>query len=327
MIDLVRESERRGLDFVGFGDGLGRAVFPELVALAQATDRIRVITMVSSIFASSFLQIAAGIAFLDVISNGRACLGLGSSIPHYVNNQLGIKFERPAQRMKEYVQIIRRLLTKQTKDLAYLDALCGGVDYQGEIFQLRGATIDVEPVQERLPIYVAAVGPRMLEIAGEVADGVMVEFVSPGYIKHARKILDIGARRAGRDASQMKIMAHLFLSVADRSKDAIEALKPIFAYDTAFPVYDSLWVEAGLMDAALRVREYYSRGDFEGAARAVPDEMVRTLAIAGTKQECRRQLQARIEMFETVGIQALAIAPSVPSNMEQGYRDLLDVIG
>lgn len=325
MLNTVKEAERRGLDFVGLGEGLGRGVFPELAVFAQSTQRIKLMTMIISIFGHSFVSVAAAIAFVDQISKGRAMLGLGSSIPHLVENMHGIKFEKPARRMKEYVQIVQQLLAKQPQDRVFVDVVHGGVNYQGELFQIQGATIDVEPEQEHLPVYVAAVGPRMIEVAGEVADGVILEHVSPGYLHGAKERLALGAQRADRDVSGIEIMDYLLVSVAEDTKEAIDAVKPIMALHAAFPLYDSLWIGAGCLDGALQSREFYARGDLEGAARAIPDELILAVSIAGTPQECKRQLRERIETLMPMGVKAFALFPPVGTDMEQGYRAILDV--
>lgn len=321
LVELAVEFERRGLDFIAYGEGRGSAVFPQLAGLATATTKIKLASWVVSIYPRSPVLIASGIACVDQLSGGRAMLGLGSSIPHIITKQHGFPFEKPAARMRDYVQIIRQLLTKRASN-----SLGGGLTFHGETMSVEQARIDIEPRQERIPIQVAAVGPHMLRVAGQYADGVIVEFISPGYLDHARAMMTEGAKAAERDPADIQIACFTWLSIGPTTGQAIERLKPDLTLHCASSIYDTLWEGAGLMNDALHVREAYLRGDIEEATRRVSDRLIKAVTIAGTFDECRQETREWIERFSAMGVTMFAFAVAADSDRETAYRAGVEVI-
>jgi alkanesulfonate monooxygenase SsuD/methylene tetrahydromethanopterin reductase-like flavin-dependent oxidoreductase (luciferase family) len=326
LVDLAVESERRGLDFIAYGEGMGSAVFPQLAGFAAATERIKLVSWIVSVFPRSPLLIASGIACVDQISGGRAILGLGASIPYVIQSWHGFGYQKPALRMREYVQIIRGLLTPKDLTRVNVEVVGGGVSFEGKTISVQQAGIDIEPVQPRVPIQIAAVGPHMLRVAGGYADTALLEFISPGYLEHARSLIDGGAREVGRDPAEVKIACLSVMAVGDTTEEAIESLKPTMSLYCAFPVYDSLWTGAGLMDDALSVREAFLQGDRDEANRRVSDRLVTTINIAGTAEECRREVERRIEQFSALGVSMFGFIVPDALDRETAFRRTIDVL-
>jgi alkanesulfonate monooxygenase SsuD/methylene tetrahydromethanopterin reductase-like flavin-dependent oxidoreductase (luciferase family) len=323
LVEFAVEFEQRGLDFIAYTEGRGSAVFPQLAGIAVATQRLKLASWVTSIFTRSPVLIASGIACVDQLSGGRASLGLGASQPHIVRNRYGFPYEKPAARMRDYAQIIRRLLTRPN---AAQPGTSAGVTFRGEAISVKQATIDIEPVQEHLPIHIAAGGPHMLRVAGGHADVVLLEFITPGYLEYARALIAEGAEAAGRDPATVRLGSVPWLSIAGTTEEAIQALRPLMANHCSFSNLDQIWQQAGLLDEVLPVREAYLSGHPEEAARRVSDRLVKAVNIAGTLEECHRELEQRVEQWGAMGVGMVAFAVFHPSGREVGYRQAIEII-
>lgn len=267
----------------------------ELCALsAMSTSRIRLSTGVVNPYTRNPTSLAMAVATLDEISRGRACLGIGTSSPSLIQEQMGVRVGQSVQVMREATEIIRRLLAGET------------VDYAGQYFQYTNAHLEVSAVQERVPIFFAAMGPKTLQLAGAVADGVLLNVgASVEYVQWAMEQIEAGARRAGRSPEDLTVAAWLTAYVVENRDDGLQRARQWLATMLSIPRQGELLLERGGFDASIlpaireRVSGYPHGGDPLAASRHVPEEYAERMALVGTADE----VQARIDEYRGAGVQ------------------------
>jgi alkanesulfonate monooxygenase SsuD/methylene tetrahydromethanopterin reductase-like flavin-dependent oxidoreductase (luciferase family) len=287
IVDCVKLAEELGYESAWVVEGHGGDQFSILTACAVHTKRILLGTAISSVFVRSAPTIAMAAACVDYFSNQRFILGLGSSHKVQVEPEHGIAYAKPVQRLKETVAVVRALLRD------------GVASYHGEVIQLERFDFWFTPIRRELPIYVSAVFPQMLEVSGEIAQGVIMVWSNRESGRKAAEHVVIGARRAGRDPRDIDIVSLLSCSMSHDRREAFDRMRPAAAfYAGFFPRYNRLMAESGFPDAARAIRDAWVKGDREGAAKLVPDELIQALGVAGTPAECRE----RIEVYRQSGI-------------------------
>src|SRR5881227_104975 len=191
---IVQEAERLGYDSVWAAEAYGSDTATVLGWLAGQTSKIRLGSGIFQMPARSAAMTAMTAATLDQLSGGRMLLGIGSSGPQVAEGWHGQRFARQLQRTREYIAVVRMVLARER------------VTYDGETIELplpdgpgKALKLTISPVQERIPIYLAAIGPKNTALAGEVADGWIPTFFSPEYVSDFRALLEEGAARTARD--------------------------------------------------------------------------------------------------------------------------------
>jgi alkanesulfonate monooxygenase SsuD/methylene tetrahydromethanopterin reductase-like flavin-dependent oxidoreductase (luciferase family) len=178
--------------------------------------------------------------------------------------------------------------------------------HKGEVINLERFDLWFSPIRRELPIYVSAVFPQMLEISGEIAQGAIMVWSNQESGRKAAEHIAAGARRAGRDPKDIDIVSLLSCSMSNDRREAFDCMRPAAAfYAGFFPRYNRLMAESGFPDAAQAIRDAWTKGDREGAAKLVPDELIQALGVAGTPAECRE----RIEAYRHSGIALPIIFP------------------
>ncbi len=294
IVDCVKLAEELGYESAWVVEGHGGDQFSILTACAVQTKTILLGTAISSVFVRSAPTIAMAAASVDYFSHGRFILGLGSSHKVQVEPKHGLAYGKPVQRLRETVEVVRTLVRD------------GVASHQGEVINLERFDLWFTPLRREFPIYVSAVFPQMLEISGEIAQGVIMVWSNKESGRKAAEHIAIGARRAGRDPKDIDIVSLLSCSMSNDRKEAYERLRPGAAfYAGFFPRYNRLMAESGFPDAAQAIRTAWQKGDREGAARLVPDELIEALGVAGTPAQCRE----RIEAYRQSGIALPIIFP------------------
>ncbi len=297
LVALAAEAERLGYRWMWVNDErLERDPFTVLAAMAARTTRIRLGPGVTNPYSRHPALIATAMATLDELSGGRAVLGLGAGGTNHA--ALGIRREAPATAIREAVELIRALWG-------------GGTASVDGVVHARDARLDF-PARADLPIYVGARGPKMLELAGTVADGVIVGNVATaeGW-EYALGRVAAGAERAGRDPAEVRLTAWLYACVADDEDAALDAIRPMAATSmvTSRPVLGELGIE---MPPEFE-RTMESRGwslaseDVTEAGRSLPPELVRRFGLAGAPETCRADLRRLLDAVP--GITQVAIVP------------------
>src|SRR6201996_8800668 len=188
---IVQEAERLGYDSVWAAEAYGSDAATVLSWLAGQTSKIRLGAGIFQMPGRSAAMTAMTAATIDQLSNGRMIVGIGSSGPQVAKGWHGQRFAKQLQRTREYVAVIRMALARER------------VEFKGETLELplpdgpgKALKLTISPVQERIPVYLAAIGPRNTELAGEIADGWIPVFFSPEHVSDVRALLEAGARRA-----------------------------------------------------------------------------------------------------------------------------------
>ena len=270
MVHLARRAEALGYDSVWLAETrFTRDAIVAAAAVAGATSRVRIGTAVVNPFTRGAVLTAVTFASLDELSQGRAVIGIGPGSPAVLAQQ-GIAWTQPLTRLREYVAVIRALLSGDE------------VTYEGRTVSLLGVRLNFEPVRRSIPVYLGVTGPRALALAGEIADGVILNgLVSVEYTRRAIELVRNGAEQAGRDPAAIEIAASLTVSVDADGERARDRLRPLIAeYLARFP---QLARATGLPDALLdSVARVFAAEGVMAAAELVDDDVVSALACAGT---------------------------------------------
>ena len=296
-VELARLAETRGLGSIWVPETWGRDAVSYLARLVLNTSHIRLATGISPIFNRTPALLAQTIASLDEMSGGRVIAGLGVSGAKVVEDWHGQPFQRPLQRTREYVSIVRLALSGQR------------VNFEGELFQLHDfALLGVRPVQQRVPIFIAGLGPRNIELAGEIADGWLPIFLSPRHLPALRARLATGAARAGRSPSEVRIAAFVGACVTDDVDRDRLLLRRHMAYYVGGmgTYYNRLVAETyGYVEAAAAIQQAWRAGDRAAAAQHVPDALLDEVCISGPPPAAR----ARLEEYLAAGVSPLLASP------------------
>ncbi len=194
------------------------------------------------------------------------------------------------------------------------------VTYSGKIFSLRDHSLGFSLVRQDTPIYLAALGPQMIELAGEIADGVLLNWASPSYLPEAIDHLRRGAQRAGRDPDGIDVACYMRTAVVDAPKAAGPSTRRQIARYFSMPFYRIYFAQIGFGQEAAAVSSALDRGDVEAAASAISDSMQAELAIVGTPEHCRREIEAR----RALGLKQPVIAPfTVGDDTGKSFRDTI----
>ena len=327
-LEIVREAESAGFDSVWAAEAYGSDTATVLAWLASNTERIRIGSAIFQMPARTPAMTAMTAATLDNISDGRMILGIGSSGPQVAEGWHGQPFARQLQRTREYVEILRKALARER------------LEHDGEIYTLplpdgpgKALKLTIGTVQERIPIYVAAIGPKNTTLTGEIADGWLPAFFSPEHVGEFRELLEEGAARAdGHKAidESFDIAPNVNVSIDDDIDRARDAQRPLLALyvggmgsrDKNF--YNALVQRYGFEDAAKEVQDLYLAGKKEEAAAALPAELIDQTSLCGPKE----RVAERLEVYREAGVGTLICTPLAfdPEERKRMIRDVAELI-
>ncbi len=265
---------------ITFGD----AMITDAVIAANTT-RIAVGTGVVGIFSRSPVVMAMQIYSLNEFFPGRAMLGIGTQAPGYVTNWHGVPYERVLTRMRDYIHILRRILSGER------------VTFEGETLRVRNFRLMKPPLADPPRIYIGAIAPRMIQLAGEIADGVFGNFYTPQYIRETViPNLELGARRAHRSLDGFDIGSS-YQTVVSTEHDAVAQMKPIVMMYVAgaatTEAYCDMARRAGFGKELDTIAAAIQRSDMATAVATVTPEMCRAFTICGTADEARAAIAER----------------------------------
>jgi len=288
IVTCCQVAENARLESVWISEAWGRDAFVALAAIANATQRIKLATGVVNVYSRSPATIAMGAATLEELATDRVILGLGSSGSMVVERWHGMHFEKPFTRLRESITIIRQILSGSP------------VNLQGKVFHVSDFRLAVRPPAHKVPIYLAALGPRMLRLAGEVADGVLLYLCPLSKISKAMAEVRNGAEAARRPLGDVDVAAFLPTSVSERAEEARFVVAKVIAYYVGGmgTYYHQTVSESGFKNEADKIRAAWQRGDRVAATKEVTRELIDSVALAGTPDECR----TRLEEFRTAGV-------------------------
>ena len=302
------EAERLGYGSVWTAEAYGSDAATVLAWLAGGTSKIKLGSAIFQMPARSAAMTAMTAATIDIISGGRMILGIGSSGPQVAEGWHGQRFARQLQRTREYVEVLRLALARER------------LEYHGETLELplpdgpgKPLKLMISPVQERVPIYLAAIGPKNTELAGEIADGWIPTFFSPEHVSEVRGLLASGAARAGRSLEGFEMAPSVSTCVSDDREAARNLMRPVLALyiggmgSRKQNFYNQLVQRYGFEEAARNVQDLYLDGKKEEAAAALPDELIDLVTLCGPKEHVRDRLAA----FRDAGVGTLMVSPMV----------------
>jgi len=314
---LAREAERLGYDSVWAAEAYGSDAATVLAWLAAGTERVRLGSAVLQMPARSPAMTAMTVATLDGLSGGRAVLGLGTSGPQVAEGWHGQRFGRQLQRTREYVAVVRKALARERLEFAGETLTLPLPDGPG-----RALKLTIAPVQERIPIHLAAIGPRNTALAAEIADGWMPFLFSPDHVAAFRPLLEEGfARRAPglSPPAEFDVAPNVSVLVSDDVAAARDALRPFLALyvggmgSRERNFYNHVVRRYGFEAAAERVQEHYLAGRRAQAAAALPDALVDLVTICGPPDRVRE----RLAVFAAAGVGTLIVSLSAGTPPER----------
>ncbi|HEU5322624.1 MAG TPA: LLM class F420-dependent oxidoreductase [Methylomirabilota bacterium] len=296
-LDKVLEAERLGYDSVWSAEAYGSDAVSPAAWLAARTTRIHVGTAIMQLAARTPAMTAMTAMTLDALSGGRFRLGLGVSGPQVVEGWHGVAFGKPLAKTREYVEIVRRILGREKP-----------LEFRGEYYQIPyagpGATGLGKPLRSilhgraSLPIYLAAVGPRTVALAAEIADGWIPVFFSPRRAAMFREWLDAGFRAGGRRGDGFDVMPMVPVVVGDDVAACRAVVKPRLALYVGGlgargrTFYNDIARRYGYEAAAAAIQDLYLSGRKAEAEAAVPDALVDEVALCGPRERLREGLAA-----------------------------------
>ena len=306
LIAAAQEAERLGYDSLWAAEAYGSDAATVLAFVAARTRTIKLGSAIFQMPGRSPAMTAMTAAALDQLSGGRLLLGIGSSGPQVAEGWHGQRFARQRQRTREYVEVVRMALAGER------------VEYLGETIELplpngpgKALKMMIGPVQDRVPIYLAAIGPKNTALAGEIADGWIPTLLSPEHLADFRPRLEEGAGRGGRTLEGFDIAPIDSAYVSDDLERTRDVMRPGLALyvggmgSREQNFYNRVVQRYGFEAEAREIQDLYLEGKKHEAAAAVPVELIDMVSLCGSRQRVRERLEA----FRRAGTGTLLVAP------------------
>jgi F420-dependent oxidoreductase-like protein len=327
----VADLERAGLDIVFVPEAYSFDAVSALGYLAASTERVQLASGILQLYTRTPTLTAMTAAGLDYVSDGRFILGLGASGPQVIEGFHGVPYDAPIARTREVIDICRQVWRRET------------VEHHGRHYTIplpaeqgtglgKPLKLINKPVRERIPILVAALGPKNVELAAEIAEGWQPIFYLPEKAQDVwGKALASGQAKRDPALGDLDVYAGPALAIGENVEPMREFVKPQLALyiggmgakDKNF--YHTLATRYGYGAAADRIQELYLSGDKDSAVKAVPDELVRDISLIGTRGFVKERLAA----FREAGVTALNVVPiaATPADrikLIETLRELVD---
>lgn len=280
-VALAAAADAAGLHAVGAGDGFVES-FSTLGAIAAATSRIRLLTTVAT-WTRTPVTTAVGAASLDELSGGRFALGLGTMPKEWSEGWHGVPYDRPVERMRDFVAAVRA---------CWAASPAAPLARTGSHYRIEGyVPLGVRPARP-IPVYLGTTRPGMTELAGEIADGVVVNNLNSASWLRERVLpaLERGLERGGRSRADLDLGVAVYCAVAGSEGEALELARTSLAFYLPVPYFADLLAHLGHGGAVERGQAALARGDLAAAAQAIPDEVVDAVAVCGTPAQVRAKL-------------------------------------
>jgi probable F420-dependent oxidoreductase len=293
---LTREVEARGYRKAWMGESAGTDAVTVMALMAAHTERLEVATAVLPIQTRTPIVLAMTAATLGHIAPGRFALGLGVSSRAIVEQWNGLTFVPGLAQMREAVQIIRGALSGER------------VNFDGRFYKIRNFRLLIPPPPRPVPIVLAALGDEALRLAGEIADGVLMNWIGPENVPHAVAQLEAGAKRAGRTLDGFEIAAFIRTCVTDAPEAARQSLARDITGYTTVDAYAAYFRHSGFADEVDAVQDAWKAGDRAGAPGKLSPRLLDALGVVGDERYCRE----RVAAFSRSGLTMPVVVPFAP---------------
>jgi len=272
VIEYSKILSKTNVETIWIPETWGMENFSMLSAVSNKTTTQKIGSSIINIYSRSPAVIAMGAATVDTLSNGRLILGLGTSSLPIIETFHGYKFVKPVQRMEEYVEIIRLVLSGKQ------------VNYAGKIFDLKNFTLLIKPKRESIPIYLAAVNHKMVDLTWSIGDGVIF------YLRPLNEMKETITKMQSK--KKIDVTCQIITSIAEDSDIAIDrAKKTVAFYVSVGKIYREFLAKNGFKNETSNIFDEFKKSGFKSNHELVTDSMLQSLCIAGNQIECKKQLQ------------------------------------
>lgn len=301
VLECSKMLSRTNVDTIWIPETWGMENFSMLSMASQIASKPKIGSSIINIYSRSPSSIAMGAATVDILSKGRLILGLGTSSTPIVENFHGYKFENPVLRMKEYVEIIKLALSGKQ------------VNYSGQIFNLKNFTLLIRPQREKIPIYLAAVNQKMVDLTWEISDGVIF------YLRPLNEMKETIQKMQTK--RKIDVTCQIISCVHNDAEVAITRAKQTLAfYISVGKIYREFLSKNGFEDETKNVFEEFKISGFKSNYELISDNMLRSLTIAGTPDQCIIQL----EKFRETGIDLPTIQFNPVGDVVDSFKLFVD---
>jgi 5,10-methylenetetrahydromethanopterin reductase len=297
-------NDKPNVDSLWIPESWGREAFASLGALSQITTKPKLGTSIISIYARTPATIAMGATTLDMLSNNRTIIGLGSSTPALVENWHGLNFEKPLLRMREYVECLKRMITGER------------VNYIGTYVRVKDFKLLYRPQRERIPIFIAAVNRYMISLACDVADGVLLYLRPIDELKKTTSYIKSITKNKTFEIACVIISA---VSNKEPQKARDRAAKTLAFYIVVGEYYNRFISDNGFRNEVEQIVSEYRRNGLDRASKFVSEQMLDSLTICGNREECLKSLNK----FISSGISLPIIQVNPIGNTQSSIREML----
>jgi len=299
-VAIAQEAETRGYHTAWTGEVSGWAAFTVMTMIASRTRRMHVACAVVPVQTRTPVVLGQSAAALAHFAPGRVALGLGLSSRVIVEQWHGLRFSPALAQIREAVQIIRMVAAGER------------VNFDGAFYRLKNFRLTTPPPSPPPRVVLAALGPEMLQLAGEIADGVVLNWIPPESVPAAIRHLETGARRAGRTLDGFEIAAFIRTCVTDDATAARATLARDITGYAIVDVYASFFRGAGFAAEVDAVNAAWRAGDRAGAVGQISPRVLDGLGVVGDEATCRERLAA----FERAGLTMPVVLPFTPAGAE-----------
>lgn len=303
---IAREAEARGYRTAWVGEASGTEAIVLSTLIATHTQRLGIANGVIPVQTRTPIVYGQAAATLAHLAPGRFALGLGLSSEIIVGQWHGLPFTPSIQQMREAVQIIRAVAAGER------------VSFDGKFYRLKNFRLAIPAPSPPPRIYLAALGPRMCELAGEVADGVLLNWIPPAAVPASVRHVEAGAQRAGRSLADVDVAVYVRTCVTDERATVRLALARDITGYAIVNAYARFFEECGFADEVRTVNTAWKAGDRAGAVKAISERVLDGLGAVGPADLCRAQLAAFARTGATPVV--LPFAPPGPAARESLLR-------
>jgi probable F420-dependent oxidoreductase len=293
LVDLATRAETEGFHYAVCGEVASVDALVLLGAILSRTERIKVATCIIATTLRTPQMAAMGFATLSSLAPGRVVAGLGASSPIIVNKWNGRPFDKPLAATREFIEVFRAALTREK------------VFFTGNHVRSDGFALQIDP-QGDIPIWLGAINDRMLELAGEISDGVFLTWCPPAEIGERLDKVRVGADAAGRALSDVEVTCSFWACAGDGTKAALESARRVVLQYAMVPTHQHAFV--GAFPSLAAAAEAWNAGDRKAALALLDDEVVHTMCAIGTPEH----VADRVGAYHDAGVDVAIILPISP---------------